>query len=104
MADQNPKVDTPPLSNAKKDSDDWVSGEEPMTGVQASFAMLTLSHLAGAGKVGTGRCNRSAHEIVTNLECAGRNSQEARKLLRDFEACLVLQAADRDRLDRQLGL
>jgi len=44
------------------------------------------------------------HEVVINLECAGRNSREARKLLREFEACLALQAADRDRLRRQLGL
>jgi hypothetical protein len=44
------------------------------------------------------------HEIVTELECAGRNSQEARKLLRQVEACLMLQVADRDRLHRHLGL
>jgi hypothetical protein len=44
------------------------------------------------------------HEIVSGLECAGRNSQEARELLREFEACLTLQVADRDRLHQQLGL
>jgi hypothetical protein len=44
------------------------------------------------------------HEIVSDLECAGRNSQQARKLLREFEACLTLQVADRDRLHQQLGL
>ena len=44
------------------------------------------------------------HEIVSELECAGRNSQEARKLLREFEACLVLQVADQVRLRRHLGL
>ncbi len=44
------------------------------------------------------------HEIVTDLECAGRNSQEARKLLREFEACLVLQVADQVRLSHHLGL
>lgn len=44
------------------------------------------------------------HEIVTDLECAGRDSQEARNLLRQFEACLTLQIADRDRLHEHLGL
>jgi hypothetical protein len=44
------------------------------------------------------------HEIVTDLECAGRNSQEARKLLRQYEACLVLQVADQDRLHRHFGV
>jgi hypothetical protein len=52
------------------------------------------------------RCRQVAHqhEVVTNLECAGRNSREARMLLRELEACLALQAVDRDRLHRQLGL
>ncbi len=31
--DDNPKVH--PTSNAEKDPDDWVTGEEPMTGAQA---------------------------------------------------------------------
>jgi uncharacterized damage-inducible protein DinB len=26
-----------PTSNAEKDPDDWVTGEEPMTGAQASY-------------------------------------------------------------------
>jgi hypothetical protein len=43
------------------------------------------------------------HEIVTALECAGRNSQDARKLLHQFEACLAVQVADRDRLHLHLG-
>jgi hypothetical protein len=44
------------------------------------------------------------HEIVSELECAGRNAQQAKKLLRQFEACLLLQIIDRDRLHRYLGL
>jgi hypothetical protein len=44
------------------------------------------------------------HEIVTDLERTGRNSHEARNLLRQFEACLALQVADRDRLQQHLGL
>ncbi|TKD50517.1 DUF3072 domain-containing protein [Sphingomonas baiyangensis] len=43
MAD-NPK--TEPFSNAEKDPDDWTTGDEPMTGAQASY-LKTLSEEAG---------------------------------------------------------
>lgn len=39
MADalHNPKLDDHPGSNAEKDPDNWVSGDDPMTGAQASY-------------------------------------------------------------------
>ena len=39
MADQihNPKLDENPGSNTEKDPADWVSGDDPMTGAQASY-------------------------------------------------------------------
>jgi len=45
MAD-NPKTDPEPGSNTIKDPEDWVSGDEPMTGAQASY-LKTLSEEAG---------------------------------------------------------
>ncbi len=42
---QNPKVVTGPASNLEKDPDEWVSGDEPMTGAQASY-LKTLSEEA----------------------------------------------------------
>lgn len=42
--DDNPKAH--PTGNAVKDPDDWVTGEEPMTGAQASY-LQTLSEEAG---------------------------------------------------------
>ncbi|WP_455918892.1 DUF3072 domain-containing protein [Ensifer canadensis] len=39
----NPKTD--PSSNTQKDPDDWVSGDEPMTGAQRSY-LKTLSEQA----------------------------------------------------------
>ncbi|MDB5683521.1 MAG: hypothetical protein JWM38_813 [Sphingomonas bacterium] len=39
----NPKTD--PTTNAEKDPDDWVTGDEPMTGAQASY-LKTLSEEA----------------------------------------------------------
>ena len=47
MADQpdaNPKAH--PTGNAVKDPDNWVTGDEPMTGAQASY-LQTLSEEAG---------------------------------------------------------
>lgn len=47
--DPNPKTDTestaPEGSNLEKDPNDWVTGEEPMTGAQASY-LKTLSEQA----------------------------------------------------------
>lgn len=44
MADADPK--NAPYSNAEKDPDDWTTGDEPMTGAQASY-LKTLSEEAG---------------------------------------------------------
>lgn len=44
----NPKLANPKVSdrsNTEKDPDDWVSGDEPMTGAQASY-LKTLSEEA----------------------------------------------------------
>ena len=38
----NPKLDSHPPSNTEKDPDNWVSGDDPMTGAQASY-LKTLS-------------------------------------------------------------
>ena len=42
----NPKTDPEPGSNAIKDPDDWTTGDEKMTGAQASY-LKTLSEEAG---------------------------------------------------------
>jgi hypothetical protein len=41
---ENPKIH--PTSNAEKDPDDWTTGDEKMTGAQASY-LKTLSEEAG---------------------------------------------------------
>jgi Protein of unknown function (DUF3072) len=38
----NPKLDPDPASNTEKPPEDWVSGNDPMTGAQASY-LKTLS-------------------------------------------------------------
>jgi hypothetical protein len=42
----NPKLDEHPASNAEKDPANWVSGNEPITGAQASY-LATLCEEAG---------------------------------------------------------
>ena len=44
--DPNPKLDPAPASNAEKAPEDWVSGDDPMTGAQASY-LKTLSEECG---------------------------------------------------------
>ncbi len=53
QSDQTPTDQTPsedpksqPVGNAEKDPDEWVTGDEPMTGAQASY-LKTLSEQAG---------------------------------------------------------
>ena len=41
----NPKAE--PTDNAKKDPDEWLSGDDPMTGAQASY-LRTLCEQVGA--------------------------------------------------------
>jgi hypothetical protein len=41
----NPKTEPAPQSNTVKDPDDWTTGDEPMTGAQASY-LKTLSEEA----------------------------------------------------------
>ena len=45
-ATSNPKAHPDPHSNAEKPVEDWVTGDEPMTGAQASY-LKTLSEEAG---------------------------------------------------------
>lgn len=46
MAQDNVKQNAPENSNAEKDPDQWVTGEEEMTGAQQSY-LQTLSEQAG---------------------------------------------------------
>jgi hypothetical protein len=45
MNEHNPKLDENPGSNTQKDPANWVSGDDPMTGAQASY-LTTLTEEA----------------------------------------------------------
>jgi len=67
----NPKLDEDPGSNTVKDPDDWVSGDEPMTGAQASY-LKTLSEEAGEpgafeAKLSKAEASKRIDELKTRL-------------------------------------
>jgi Protein of unknown function (DUF3072) len=46
QSDANPKTEAPTAGNAIKDPEDWTTGDEPMTGAQASY-LKTLCEETG---------------------------------------------------------
>lgn len=75
MADElhNPKLDDNPGSNTQKNPDDWVSGDDPMTGAQASY-LATLCEEAGAPLPEGGLNKADASRMIDELrEKLGRS-------------------------------
>lgn len=68
MADEmpNPKLDDDPPSNTEKDPEDWVSGDDPMTGAQASY-LTTLCEQAGVDRPGTDLTKADASRMIDEL-------------------------------------
>ena len=63
----NPKLDPHPPSNTEKDPDDWVSGDEPMTGAQASY-LTTLCEEAKANPPATNLSKAEASKLIDKLK------------------------------------
>jgi hypothetical protein len=63
----NPKLDEHPGSNTEKDPDDWVSGDDPMTGAQASY-LTTLSEEAGEDPPQEGLSKAEASKRIDELK------------------------------------
>lgn len=64
---QNPKLDDHPGSNAEKDPADWTSGDDPMTGAQASY-LATLSEEVGEELPAEGLTKAAASERIDALK------------------------------------
>jgi len=66
MAEQlhNPKLDERPGSNTEKKPDDWVSGDDPMTGAQASY----LTTLCEEAKIEMPQSNLTKAEASKMIE------------------------------------
>jgi hypothetical protein len=63
----NPKLGPHPGSNTEKDPDDWVSGDEPMTGAQASY-LTTLCEEAGVEPPSTDLTKAEASKQIDKLK------------------------------------
>ena len=66
-AADNPKLDPHPGSNTEKDPDDWVSGDEPMTGAQASY-LTTLCEEAKVEPPGGDLTKAEASRLIDALK------------------------------------
>jgi hypothetical protein len=67
--DTNPKTAPDPNSNAEKDPADWVSGDEPMTGAQASY-LKTLSEETGTEAYRDDLTKAQASMLIDELKTA----------------------------------
>lgn len=65
-----------PFSNRDKDPKDWTTGDEPMTGAQASY-LKTLSEEAGEEFDGDLTKAQASERIDTLQEKTGRGRQAA---------------------------
>jgi hypothetical protein len=65
----NPKTAPDPESNAEKDPADWVSGDEPMTGAQASY-LKTLAEETGADAYRDDLTKAEASVLIDELKNA----------------------------------
>jgi hypothetical protein len=63
----NPKLDQHPGSNTEKDPAEWVSGDDPMTGAQASY-LATLSEEAGVEMPPVDLTKAAASERIDQLK------------------------------------
>jgi hypothetical protein len=63
----NPKLDEHPGSNTEKDPDDWVSGDDPMTGAQASY-LTTLCEEAQVDPPADGLSKAEASKLIDELK------------------------------------
>lgn len=63
----NPKLDKHPGSNTEKDPEDWVSGDDPMTGAQASY-LTTLCEEAGEDPPQEGLSKAEASQRIDELK------------------------------------
>jgi hypothetical protein len=61
-------VEQAPQENAEKDPDDWVTGDEPMTGPQRSY-LSTLAQEAGR-EVPADLTKAQASELIDELQRA----------------------------------
>jgi Protein of unknown function (DUF3072) len=66
---ENPKLDEHPGSNTEKEPDNWVSGDDPMTGAQASY-LTTLCEQAKREQPPANLTKAEASKMIDELKAA----------------------------------
>jgi hypothetical protein len=61
----NPKTD--PRSNVQKDPDEWVSGDDPMTGAQTSYLKTLLEQVGCPERFEEGLTKAQASKLIDEL-------------------------------------
>ena len=74
MSDPRPTT-SQPTANAEKDPDDWVTGDEPMTGAQASY-LGTLAHDSGT-EVPESLTKAEASKLIDELQARSDRASSA---------------------------
>ena len=67
MPESNPKLDPHPGSNTEKPPEDWVSGDDPMTGAQASY-LRTLCEETKVEAPSTPLIKAEASKLIDELK------------------------------------
>ncbi|MDR4305756.1 DUF3072 domain-containing protein [Chelatococcus sambhunathii] len=70
----NPKTAPDPESNGEKDPADWLSGDDPMTGAQASY-LKTLSEETGTAAYRDDLTKAEASVLIDELKTARDRSR-----------------------------
>jgi hypothetical protein len=68
MTVDNPKIAPSPGSNTEKDPDDWVFGDEPMTGAQESYLKTLTEQLGEAGEFSQSLTKAEASKRIDALK------------------------------------
>lgn len=63
---ENPKTD--PTGNAVKDPDDWATGDEKMTGAQASYLKTLCEEAGKADQYNTNLTKADASKMIDELQ------------------------------------
>jgi hypothetical protein len=61
------KLKTDPPSNMQKDPDDWVSGDDPMTGAQASYLKTLCEQVGCPERFDEGLTKAQASKLIDEL-------------------------------------
>jgi hypothetical protein len=68
----NPKID--PTDNTQKNPDDWISGDDPMTGAQASY-LKTLCEQAGVDPFDEKLTKAQASKLIDEMRDKARGRE-----------------------------